>query len=385
MPLPRTVLIDTSVFDQHAYHFTSPSIQKFVLLAQAKKLTLLLPDAIEREVRRHIKEESHGVQRALKKACREAPLINKWAHWPGHKIAKAAQDQIEAATLAEWGEFLSEFKVEKLGYDGIDMKQVMDWYDQQQPPFGEGEKRKEFPDAFAIASALAHAKAAQTKVAVLSNDSDLKKACGLHPELLHFPDLPTLTEAFIAEMKTQIAAIKAALAAHPEEVVAHIREAFPDLTFYPEEDPEGEVSDIEAESVDLTKVRVIAIEDQHCTIAFDADVEFSAYVEYGDPDTMIIDTAEDIHMPLFTRAGIVTETASISATITLEFDSEWKSILSVFDLELEKQHVTIETRPPIRHDDDDDPPEGFDEPPGAPALPTQPLHAPPEPPPAPHP
>ena len=88
--------------------------------------------------------------------------------------------------------------------------------------------------------------------------------------------------------------------------------------------------------MDLTKVRVIAIEDPHFTIAFDAAVEFSAYVEYGDPDTMIIDTAEDIHMPLFARAGTVTETASISATITLEFDSEWKSILSVFDLEARK-------------------------------------------------
>lgn len=34
MPLPRTVMIDTNVFDQHAYHFASPTIQKFVDLSK---------------------------------------------------------------------------------------------------------------------------------------------------------------------------------------------------------------------------------------------------------------------------------------------------------------------------------------------------------------
>jgi hypothetical protein len=55
------------------------------------------------------------------------------------------------------------------------------------------------------------------------------------------------------------------------------------------------------------------------------------------------------------RAGTVTETATVSGSITLEFDDEWKAILSAFDLELENRTITIQSRPPIRHDDD--PPE----------------------------
>lgn len=119
--------------------------------------------------------------------------------------------------------------------------------------------------------------------------------------------------------------------------------------------------------MDLDKVRVIAIEDEHSTIAFDADVDFSANVEYGDPDTMIIDSSEDIRTPLFMRAGFVTETANVSGSITIEFDEEWKSILSAFDLELETRTITISSQPPIRYDDD--PPDDNDdqpEPPGSP-------------------
>jgi hypothetical protein len=367
MPLPRTVLIDTNIFEQYGYTFASQSIEKFLAIAPVKNLTLLLPDAIEREVLRHIKDKSAAAQSALKKARHDAPFLQKWDKWPSPDQIKKAKEDIAAAYIADWEGFLKNFKVKKLGYDGVNMSQVMDWHDQQQPPFGPGQKEKEFPDAFALASALAHAKAGSTRIAVVSKDKDFTKFCASHPELPHFQDLDSLTEAFIAEVKTQVSAIKAALTAHPDAIVAQVRDAFPDLTFYPEEDIDGEVQDIEVRSVELDKVRVIAIEDEHCTIAFHADVDFSAYVEYGDPDTMIIDSSEDIRMPLFMRAGTVAETATVSGSITLESDDEWKTILSAFDLELENRTITIEGRPPVRYDDDSpDDPDELDEPPPPP-------------------
>lgn len=361
MPLPRTVLIDTNIFEQYGYTFVSKSLEKFLAIAQVKTLTLLLPDAIEREVLRHIKDKAAAAQSALKKARHDAPFLQKWDKWPSPDQIKKAKEDIAAAYIAEWEGFLKKFKVKKLGYDGIDMSRVMDWYDQQQPPFGPGQKEKEFPDAFALASALAHAKAKSTRIAVVSKDKDFTKFCAPHPEIPHFQDLDALTEAFIAEITTQVSAIKSILAAHPDAIVAQVRDAFPDLTFYPEEDIDGEVQDIEVRSVELDKVRVIAIDDEHfnCTIAFHADVDFSAYVEYGDPDTMIIDSSEDFRMPLHMRAGTVTETATVSGSLTLEFDDEWKTILSATDLELEDRTINIESRPPIRYDDDppDDPEE----------------------------
>lgn len=298
-----------------------------------------------------------AAQSAIKRARHDAPFLQKWSHWPALEKLKVAKDDIAAAYIADWESFLKNFKVENLGYDGMNMNQVMDWYDEQKPPFGPGQKEKEFPDAFILASVLAYAKAKSIRIAVVSKDNDFAKFCASQSELPFFPDLSALTEAFIAEVKNQVTAIKQAITAHPDQIVAQIREAFPDFTFYPEEDFDGDVEDVEVQSVDLTNVRVIGIEDEHCTIAFNADVEFSAYVTYDDPDTMVHDSSEDFHMALFTRAGTVTDTASISATLTLEFDGEWKSILSAFDLDLEKQTITITSRPPIRYDDDDPPDE----------------------------
>jgi hypothetical protein len=38
-----------------------------------------------------------------------------------------------------------------LNYEGMSVERVMDWYDRSAPPFREGKKRKEFPDAFVFA------------------------------------------------------------------------------------------------------------------------------------------------------------------------------------------------------------------------------------------
>lgn len=356
MPLPRTIVIDTNVFDQHAYHFASPTIQKFVDLTKIGKFTLLLPDPLQREIKRHIREKSQTAAAALKRISREAPLIYRWPHWPGAKVAANAAAEIEKATLAGWDNFLINFTVEKLGYKDIDLEKIMESYDRQQPPFGTGDKRKEFPDAFAVAAVAAYSKANKTQVAVVSADHDIKNACALYSGLLYFPDLPALTEALLIEAAKTAAikdAIKSAIAANPAPILACIREAFPDFTFYPEEDLDGDVEDVEVLTANLSNVRVISIMPDHCTVAFDADVEFSAYVSYDDPDTMVIDSSEDFRMALYTRAGKVTDTACVSATIYLDFDEEWKSILSAYDLECDNQTITIAARPPIRYEDDD--------------------------------
>jgi hypothetical protein len=49
LPLPRVILVDTSIFDQQAYNFASAALTQLTSIAMSKQLTLLLPDPIERE------------------------------------------------------------------------------------------------------------------------------------------------------------------------------------------------------------------------------------------------------------------------------------------------------------------------------------------------
>jgi hypothetical protein len=78
--------------------------------------------------------------------------------------------------VTEWRSFLKQFTVVELGYEGIRLETVMSWYENIRAPFGEGKKRKEFPDAFAIASLAEFAERTETYVAVVSEDNDFKSA-----------------------------------------------------------------------------------------------------------------------------------------------------------------------------------------------------------------
>lgn len=351
MATPRTVLIDTNVFYKHTYHFASPTLEKFVDLAKTEPITVLLPDVLRREIERHIKEWAKSATGALKKLSKEHPIIQRWPVWPGFSAVKGAAADIETATMADWKAFLANFKVETIGNGNVDLNEVMNWYDRKEPPFAEGKKEKEFPDAFIISAIAAYAKSKKCEIAVVSSDGDMRKACGRYSSLHHYPDLALLTDELLEEFtKTKTPAIRSAVAANPALVIAAIGDHFLDLGFVPEEDYDGDVSDVEVHAVQLFNLRIISLSKGACTVALDAEIEFSAHVEYDDPDSMVIDSSEDFSMALHRRAGSVADTVQVAVAVSLEFDDDWKTMISVDALRLGEDLIEIRGRPPIADD-----------------------------------
>ncbi|MBT2304204.1 DUF4935 domain-containing protein [Variovorax paradoxus] len=174
MSAPSAAFLDTSVFDGQQYNFASTALKTFIPAAKKAGLKLLLPDPTEREIRRHIHTRAREALEALDTARRRAPFLQKWSSFP--KAARPSADNWEVTVVAtdEWNAFLREFDVVKLGYEAIALKTVMDWYDRIAAPFGQGKKRKEFPDAFAVAILQAYAEKHGCFIAVVSEDPDFK-------------------------------------------------------------------------------------------------------------------------------------------------------------------------------------------------------------------
>jgi PIN domain len=186
MSTPSAVFIDTSIFAGQQYNYGSTALATFIPAAKSAGMNLLLPNPTEREVRRQIRARAKEALEALEVARRRAPFLTKWKGFP--KPAQAHIDDWEVARLAvtEWETFLGQFAVVRIGYEGLNMAQVMDWYDQSLAPFREGKKRKEFPDALAISLLAAYAEKHHCFIAVASEDQDFKGACERFPNLLYF-------------------------------------------------------------------------------------------------------------------------------------------------------------------------------------------------------
>src|SRR5678815_2858107 len=147
--LPDAIFLDTNVFDRHHYDFAGLALTTFAEACQRHNVPLILPDPIERELRRHVRKAATDALDLERKARRTAPFLRA-LRMRDVLLQDEVDEYTRRATLG-LSEYLDRFTVTRVGYDGLNLSVLMDWYDSQSPPFGSAGKRKEFPDAFAIA------------------------------------------------------------------------------------------------------------------------------------------------------------------------------------------------------------------------------------------
>jgi hypothetical protein len=344
MSVPTTIFIDTSILDEQNYNFSSKAISAFIEAVKAPKMVLLLPDPMRREIKHHIKDRSQKVVKALAQARRQAPFLKKWKGWPVKSTDLALEYELSTLANEEWNSFLAHFEVKNLGYGGVSVEEVMSWYDCQRAPFGAGRKQKEFPDALALAALLAYARENGASIAVVSKDGDFERACGLYTELLYFPSLPAFTEALLSA-DLRVAQAKKVIESDPTLIVERIKEEFPSLGFYHEEDYEADIEDVEVDGVRIAEVRIIYMGGNEVTVAFKAIIDYSAYVRADNHSSASVDSSEDWYMVWEEYRGTVQDQTEISGIAKCSVSPDWKTVTEVVMFEIEEDDVCVTTLP----------------------------------------
>jgi hypothetical protein len=334
MSVPAAVFLDTSILAAQQYNFASTALTTFVAAAKARGVQLLLPDPTEREIKRQIRERSNAALQALNEARRRAPFLAKWSHFPKKTLPSDVDWEVSHVANAEWRQFLAQFHVIRLDYGGLDVAKVMVWYDNVRPPFREGKKRKEFPDAFAIALLEAYATAQKCSVAVVSEDQDFRLACDLAPSLLYFPNLPRLTELLVLD-EAQMAELRASVLADVSLVVKHLEDKATELSYY-HYDRQYTLLDSDFAGASLKDIRIVAIGNQECTLAFEAEVEAEHRLRWEEQ-------AYDDQFEQVTES--VLETASINGTAKVMLDPKAQRISAVTYLELDGNEIEVTENP----------------------------------------
>jgi hypothetical protein len=144
MSIPTVVFLDTSVLAGQQFNFASTAFMTFVPAAKKAGLKLVLPDPTEREVKRQIKERSQEALDALELARKRAPFLEKWTSFPKKSFPSVDTWEVTRVATNEWNAFLSQFSVVRLGYELLDVKAVMNWYDHIVPPSARERSVKSF-------------------------------------------------------------------------------------------------------------------------------------------------------------------------------------------------------------------------------------------------
>jgi PIN domain-containing protein len=343
MSVPNTIFIDTSIVRGQGFNFESKAIRLFLSAAERRKLTLLLPDSTSREIRKHISACADAAIRALKEAYKQAPFLLKSDKWPTMPGFAASWD-LFAIGMSEWNQFMRKFALIRLPAEDVNLREVMEWYDSQRSPFSP-RKQKEFPDAFALSSILAFAKRKRVSIAVVSTDPDFAFASNRFPELVYFPSLPALTEALLSSDE-RVGRIKSALERDCTFLKAAVSKEFENLPFRPADEPDGEVEDVRVSNIKFDDVHVVAIGDKECTVSFEASVDFTAYVQFDDSSTAVVDSSEGIFMPLHRFCGTVTDKAAITGVAKMEVSDNWTAAEDITFLQVNETEIAVEEIPP---------------------------------------
>jgi hypothetical protein len=343
MSVPSVIFIDTSIFDEQRYNFQSAAITAFVESLKAVSPTLLLPDPTEREITRHIDEQVDAARKIVGDAKRRAPILAMWPGWPATFDAHDIRWQLRRFAHEQWDAFLKHFNVQRLGYDDVNLPRIMNWYEFKRAPFGPGKKSKEFPDAIAVDAIASYAAKNDAAICIVSKDPDFKNASTHYSGFMHFSSLPALTEAILSG-DTRVAALRSLLGSNLDPIVKKIKEAFPDCSFYPEDDPMGDVEDVTVDEVAILDFNVIAVGECESRIAFDARVSYSASVSLDDPDSLVGDS-EDGYFALRRLSGTVSDSTEMSGVAKLLLEAADRSVLEVVHLEFDGNDVCVSGAP----------------------------------------
>jgi hypothetical protein len=356
MPAWPAIFLDTCILEGEQFDFTSTQFKALLAAAKDKGIKLLLPQPTKDEIQRHIRNKIESAVTALKSVRKDHPVLSAMPGFPHSRVdrEKIARDLSKTITSA-WKNFQNHFALIDLDYSGIDIDEIMRWYDRGQSPFGLGGKSKEFPDAFAFAALRNYALNQKENVAIVSADNDFRKACAGISQLHFFPTLASLTNALLTEDGRFKAARELAESAIPL-LTAKIKADFPDRGFDHELDPNGNgnVEDIKVNECEPTNIEVIGLGHEEFTIAFSAEVGFDAYVQYDDPDSWVNMGDGDI-MYRHSCAGEVMETTVINCVARIRANADWTQVVEISAFKIEEEYIQVsEPAPQVDDRDYDD-------------------------------
>lgn len=216
---------------------------------------------------------------------------------------------------AVFDEFMKACSTEVLEAGGIDNEELLSMYFNKKPPFGDGKKKAEFPDAIALLSLKLHLQDGE-KIYVVSDDPDHKAYCDCNPQFISVESLGKLLDIYTTHTNERHDQVKQYFFINEATIKQKIKDYLEDCDVY--NFSSWEDSDVDG-GITVTRLAeiepsVLYINDEESQITFDIDVEFEVTVTGPDFTNGIYDR-EDGRMYTFDSTS---RTSRISTSFTVE-------------------------------------------------------------------
>jgi len=324
----RKVFIDTQYFVKSGLHFDGAAFKSFRTYCEAKELFHISTTVVEREVESKIQASVKEALSSIQMFRRKARLL---ASLDDEKI-KGLFEEIDEEDIYKkssdvFEEFMGGCSSEIVEADTIDGEDLLSMYFEKKPPFGDGKKKSEFPDAISLLSLKSHLD--DEKIYVISDDSDLKAYCDTDPQFISVDTLDKLLDIYTTHTNIRHEQVKQYFVTNEAAIKTKITEFLEGCDVYNSSTWEdAEVDDgLTVTHLGAIDPSVLFIDDEESQITFDIDVEFEVTVTGPDFNNGIYDREEG---RMFTFDS-TSRTSTVSMTYTVEIFLHYEFIDGVLE------------------------------------------------------
>jgi len=294
----RLVFLDTNIFESKNFQFNSHSLRAFKKLVDDGEIRLLVTDPTIQEVRQHLRVKSEEAVSEIKKVRRSAMLLRNVSDLPVHGIfEELTVGAVEDRLNRNFDEFLDGDNVENVTIENVSASQVFDMYFNLKAPFANGEKRKEFPDAYVLLALNTLSRRRNWPIHVITKDKDMFRFSEEHSNLICSESIDELMDAInkiIAIEPSEFAAT--ALEKIRDEAIKRIGDSLADVVIdiidYGDFD-EASLEDVKFRDLELVDSNLISVDEEYCTYSLSFSVHIDTIEVSKDYDRSPFDREDD--------------------------------------------------------------------------------------------
>jgi len=194
----NALCIDTNIFFETGYAFDKGLLAQLDQFAESP-FQVVISEIVDREMKRHLIERIRDAREALENGLKKVQQELQISDGNVTRARKAIftgvpDDEIAQRRLDQFYERCDAIVVTA---DSASSRDVLDRYFKHEPPFeATGDKKVEFPDAYALMSVEKWAQESGSKVLVVSKDQGWKAFCEGSESLAHRTELGSALKLF---------------------------------------------------------------------------------------------------------------------------------------------------------------------------------------------
>lgn len=295
----RNIYIDTQVFVANNF-FANKNLRRIQEFGQLKTVNIFITEITKSEIEKNIKEDLNNAINEINKfrhtiANKGKVLKNVDKFKPYFDLPKIELNLNFKELSEKLDDFMQASKTELIPYEIADIKEVVQKYLNEIPPFSSGRKKYEFPDAIVISAIENWCKTNKTQMYFVSSDSDFANIN--IPEIIIVPNIKTLLDKINKQYsQDELEWIFEIFNSNEDQIIDLINESF-EYRLLDESMYEIEISDIQILETKLFGASLVEKKESlgEYFFQFDFDITFTADITQDDYSHASYDKEDDVY------------------------------------------------------------------------------------------